>query len=299
MTNRPSLAGIIPPVATPFAPDGDLALDKLQANLSRLNGEPLAGYVLGGSNGEFSSLTVEERLEVVAAAREVTPRDRLLIAGSGLESTRGTIALTERVARLGADVAIVVTPGYFRAKMTAEALEAHFVAVADAAPIPVLLYSVPANTSVDLPAAAVARLARHPNVLGLKDSGGDITKIGQMVHDTPDEFQILAGSAGFLLAALAVGAVGGVMALANIAGRQLYELYARFQAGDLAGARAAQLPLIALNSAVTARFGVAGLKAAMEMLGYHGGAPRAPLLPLASSDRATLQRLVAEAGLGL
>jgi 4-hydroxy-2-oxoglutarate aldolase len=299
MTTRPSLAGIIPPVVTPFAANGDLALDQLQANLTRLNDEPLAGYVLGGSNGEFSSLTIEERVQVVAAAREVTPRDRLLIAGSGLESTRGTIELTERVAQLGADVAIVVTPGYFRAKMTPEALEAHFTAVADAAPIPVLLYSVPANTGVDLPAASVARLARHPNVIGLKDSGGDITKIGQMVHDTPPGFQILAGSAGFLLASLAVGAVGGVMALANIAGRQLHELYARFQAGDLAGARAAQLPLIALNSAVTARFGVAGLKAAMEMLGYHGGVPRAPLLPLPEADRATLRKIMLEAGLQL
>jgi 4-hydroxy-2-oxoglutarate aldolase len=299
MTQAPSLAGIIPPVATPFTAAGDLDLDGLQLNLERLNREPLSGYVLGGSNGEFSSLSIDERLKVVELARAVTPRDRLLIAGSGLESTRGTIELTEKVAKLGADVAIVVTPGYFRAKMSAAALEAHFTQVADAAPIPVLLYSVPANTGVDLPAAAVAKLARHPNIIGLKDSGGDITKIGQMLNDTPAGFQILAGSAGFLLASLSLGAVGGVMALANIAGRQLHELYARFQAGDLAGARAVQLPLIALNTAITARFGVAGLKAAMEMLGYRAGTPRAPLLPLGDEDRATLRQIMAEAGMPL
>jgi 4-hydroxy-2-oxoglutarate aldolase len=277
-----------------------MAYDHLRSNLEKLNGQPLAGYVLGGSNGEFTSLTIEERLEVVKAARQVTPSDRLLIAGSGLESTRGTVDLTKRVADLGADVAIVVTPGYFKARMTAAALEAHYRQVADAAAIPILLYSVPANTGVDLPAAAVARLAAHPNIIGLKDSGGDITKIGQMVYDcgaSRPGFQILAGSAGFLLPALSVGAVGGVLALANIAAGRLHELYKKFQAGDLAGARAIHLPLIEVNTAITARFGVAGLKAAMDMLGYFGGAPRLPLLPLAEEDRVTLRNILVKAEL--
>lgn len=292
-----SLAGIFPPVATPFKDNGDLDLDGLQSNLERLNTQPLAGYVLGGSNGEFTSLSVDERLEVVRLAREVTPKDRLLIAGSGMESTRGTLDLSERVAKAGADVAIVVTPGYFKAKMTAAALETFFRQVADASPIPVLLYSVPANTGVDLPAAAVAALAPHPNIIGLKDSGGDITKIGLMVHQTPADFQILAGSAGFLLAGLAVGAVGGVLALANIAAEPLYALYRSFNDGDIAGARAIQHKLIEVNSAITARFGVAGLKAAMEMLGYRGGVPRLPLLPLAAEDTTTLEKILRSAEL--
>lgn len=292
-----SLAGLFPPVATPFKENGDLDLDALRTNLEQLNREPLAGYVLGGSNGEFTSLTIEERLEVVAAARAVTPRDRLLIGGSGLESTRATMDLTRRMAGLGVDAVMVVTPGYFKNKMTPAALEAHYRAVADAAPVPVILYSVPANTGVDLPAAAVARLATHPNIIGLKDSGGDITKIAQMVHETPDDFQVLAGSAGFLLAALAVGAVGGVMALANIAARPLAALLAKFQAGDLAGARQAQLQLIEVNAAVTARFGVAGLKAAMDLLGYRGGRPRPPLLPLAEEETRVLKGILEKAGL--
>lgn len=297
MHTQISLAGIFPPVATPFKDNGDLDLDGLQSNLEKLNRQPLAGYVLGGSNGEFTSLSVEERLEVVKLARQVTPKDRLLIAGSGMESTRGTLDLTQRVAQQGADVAIVVTPGYFKAKMTTAALVAYFRQVADASPIPVLLYSVPANTGVDMPAAAVAELASHPNIIGLKDSGGDITKIGLMVHQTPPDFQILAGSAGFLLAALTVGAVGGVLALANIAASQLHELYKRFNDGDIAGARTLQLGLIEANLAVTARFGVAGLKAAMEQLGYRGGLPRSPLLPLGADERATLAQIIDQAEL--
>jgi 4-hydroxy-2-oxoglutarate aldolase len=292
-----SLSGLFPPVPTPFKDNGDVAYDHLLANLEKLNQQPLSGYVMGGSNGEFTSLTNEEKVQAVRLAREAAPRERLIIAGSGMESTRATIALTEQMAQAGADVAIVVTPGYFRGRMTAAALEAHYREVAEAAAIPVLLYSVPANTGVDLPAAAVATLATHPNIIGLKDSGGDITKIGQMVNDTPSDFQILAGSAGFLLPALAVGAVGGVVALANIAATPLHALMTKFRQGDLAGARALHLPLIEANTAVTARFGVAGLKAAMDMLGYYGGAPRMPLLPLGDEDRATLRGILQKAKL--
>lgn len=287
-----SLAGIFPPVPTPFKPNGDLDLDALQNNLAKLNREPLAGYVVGGSNGEFSSLTIEERLAVVRAARQATPKERLLIAGSGLESTRGTVELTAQMAELGADAVLVVTPGYFRAKMTPAALETHYAQVANAAPLPVMLYSVPANTGVDLSATSVSKLATHPNIIGLKDSGGDIVKIGQMLAQVPPNFQILAGSAGFLLATLVLGGVGGIMATANIAARQLHTLYASFRAGDLTAARATQLPLIEVNAAVTARFGVAGLKAAMDMLGYSGGLPRLPLLPLTDDERETLRKIL-------
>ncbi|MFN2326061.1 MAG: dihydrodipicolinate synthase family protein, partial [Gemmatimonadales bacterium] len=157
-----------------------------------------------------------------------------------MESTRATIALTKQVAALGVDAVMVVTPGYFKARMNGAALEAHYRAVADASPVPVLLYSVPANTGVDLPQESVATLSEHPNIIGLKDSGGDITKISWMVGATQPGFQILAGSAGFLLPALAVGAVGTVAALANIAARELAALVDHFRAGDLTGARELQ-----------------------------------------------------------
>jgi len=287
-----SLAGIFPPIPTPFKPNGDLDLDALQSNLTKLNAEPLAGYVVGGSNGEFSSLSIEEKLAVVRAARQVIPKDRLLIAGSGLESTRGTIELTAKMAQLGADAVLVVTPGYFRNKMTSAALENHYTQVANTTPLPIILYSVPANTNVDLPASSVIKLAAHPKIIGLKDSGGDIVKIGHMLAEVPADFQIVAGSAGFLLATLVLGGVGGIMATANIAARPLHTLYTKFQAGDVSGARAIQLPLIEVNTAVTARFGVAGLKAAMDMLGYYGGPPRPPLLPLTEDEHETLRKIL-------
>lgn len=292
-----SLAGVFPPVTTPFTANGDLALAELRPMLERMNTLPLSGYVLGGSNGEFVSLSVEERLAVTELARTVTAADRVLIGGSGMESTGATIALTKQVAALGVDAVMVVTPGYFKARMSAAALEAHYRAVADASPVPVLLYSVPANTGVELPQESVAKLSEHPNIIGLKDSGGDITRIGWMVGATRPGFQVLAGSAGFLLPALAVGAVGTVAALANIAARELSALVEQFRAGDLAGARELQWRLIEVNTAVTRRFGVAGLKAAQAMLGWYGGPPRAPLLPLNEAEASELRRILVSSGL--
>jgi 4-hydroxy-2-oxoglutarate aldolase len=292
-----SLAGIFPPIPTPFTADEQVDYDHLQSNLNRWNQAPLAGYVLGGSNGEYVFLTPDERVEAVRAARQVIPANRLLIAGSATESTRETIRLTHRMAEAGADVAIVVTPSYYKSRMNAAALEQHYRQVADASPIPVILYNVPANTGVDLPVQAVIKLAAHPNIIGMKESSGDVTKIGHMVQQTPDDFQMLAGSAGFLLAALTVGAVGGVAALANIAAAPLARLMDCFQQGNLAEARAIQLSLIEVNTAVTSRFGVPGLKAAMDMLGYYGGPVRSPLLPLENEDRAILRQVLVKAGL--
>ena len=292
-----SLAGLFPPIPTPFKENGDVDYVHLQSNLNRWNQEPLNGYVLGGSNGEYVFLTPEERVETVRRVRQLIPPGRLLIAGSAMEATRDTIALTRRMAEAGADVAIVVTPSYYKGRMTAAALEHHYRQVADASPIPVMLYNVPANTGVDMPAQVAINLATHPNIVGLKESGGDVAKIGFMVQETPADFQILAGSAGFLLGALAVGAVGGVAALANIAAAPLVRMVEAFYRGDLAGARKMQLRWIEANTAVTSRFGVPGLKAAMDMLGYYGGPVRSPLLPLSEEDQAALRKVLVKAGL--
>jgi 4-hydroxy-2-oxoglutarate aldolase len=298
MTTALSLAGLFPPVPTPFSPDGALDLGALRALLRGLGDDPLAGYVLGGSNGEFTSLSAAERLEVVSAAREVVPRERLLIAGSGAESTRETIALTREMAARGADAVLVVTPSYFRGKMTAAALEGHFRQVADAAPVPVILYNVPANTGVDLPAAAAIALAAHPNIIGLKDSGGDLQKMALVLRETDRvRFEVLAGSAGFLLPALVLGAVGGIAALANLAARPLDRMMACLRAGALDEARAIQVRLVEANLAVTARFGVAGLKAALALCGRPAGVVRPPLLPLAGEESAALKAILVRAGL--
>jgi 4-hydroxy-2-oxoglutarate aldolase len=293
-----SLAGIFPPIPTPFKANEDIDLDRLQSNLERWNQEPLSGYVVGGSNGEFVFLTLDERVEVVRQARQIAPRDRLVIAGAGMESARETISMTNRMAEAGADVALIVTPNYFKSRMTAPALEHYYRQVADVSPLPVMIYSVPPNTGLDMPAQAAINLAQHPNIIGMKDSGGDVTKIGFMAHETRDaDFQIVAGSAGFLLGALSVGAVGCVPALGNIAGGKLAQLLKAFQDGDMATARAIQRPLIEANTAVTSRFGVPGLKAAMDMLGYYGGPVRSPLMPLASDEQETLRRILIKSGL--
>jgi len=295
--NPLSLDGVFPPIPTPFNTDGDIDLDRLRDNLDRWKEQPLSGYVIGGSNGEFVSLTPDERVEVVQEARVTIPSDSLLIAGSGMESTRATVELTLQMAEVGADAVIVVTPSYYKGLMSAAALENHYRQVADASPVPIILYSVPANTGVDLPLEAVVRLANHPNVVGIKDSGGSVAKIGAMVHETPDGFQVLAGSAGFLLGALAVGAVGTIAALANIAGPELVEMLTQFRSGNLTLAQEIQQRLIEVNTAVTTRFGVPGLKSALDMMGYYGGPVRSPLLPLSDEERGTLRWVLEKAAL--
>lgn len=294
--SRP-LGGLLAATPTPFDGAGALAVDPLRANLARWLLQPLDGFVLLGSNGEALLLSPEERLEVVRQARACVPPGRLLIAGSGVESTAATVDLSRRMAQAGADAVIVVTPHYYRGRMTAAALQAYFQAVADASPVPVILYSVPANTGVDLPVETVARLASHDNIVGIKDSGGDIVKIARLVQETPDDFCVLAGSAGFFLAALSVGAVGGVMALANLAAEHLARLRSDCLAGRMEPARRTQAQLIPANAAVTSGFGVAGLKAALDLQGFYGGPVRPPLLPLSSDERAALQRTLVACGL--
>ena len=292
-----SLAGMFPPLPTPFRPDGALDLDTLRGLLRTLNDEPLAGYLVGGSNGEFTSLSGDERLEVVAAAREVIPKDRLLIAGSGAESTRETIALTAQMARRGADTALVVTPSYFKSKMTPAALKTHFRQVADASPIPVILYNVPSNTGVDLAAAPILKLAQHPNIIGLKDSSGDLQKMALVIRETGPSFQVMAGSTGYMLPALVIGAVGCIGALGNIAARPLDRLIQCAHSGAIEEARTIQLRLVEANLAVTARYGVAGLKAALELCGRPAGVVRGPLLPLDAEEKAALRAILMKAEL--
>ena len=295
--NNVSLAGIFPAVPTPFNAAGEVDCDCLRSNLERLNAEPLSGYLLQGSNGEFVLLDADERVDVVRAARAAIPTERLLIAGSGMESTLATIALTNRMAEAGADVALVVTPHYFKGAMTAAALEKHYRQVADAVTLPIMLYNVPVFTGIDLPVETVVNLATHANIIGIKDSSGNVGKLGLMVRETPDDFQVLTGSGSTFLPSLAVGAVGGMMALANIAAGPLAELLRFFRQGDVERAAEIQRRLIAPNKAVTAKFGVAGVKAALDMVGGCGGPVRSPLLPLQDSERNELRAILEAGGL--
>ncbi|MEJ2733293.1 MAG: dihydrodipicolinate synthase family protein [Anaerolineae bacterium] len=292
-----SFRGVFPPIPTPFDAEGDVHFQALVENLERWNQYSLAGYVVLGSNGEGVLLDAEEKVRVLETARQVIPSDKLLIAGTGCESTRQTLALTCKAAEVGADAALVVTPHYYSPKMSVDSLVQHYRAVADASPIPILIYNVPKFTNVNVDAAAVARMAQHPNIVGIKDTSGSVTQLADTVRLAGPEFQVLAGSASFFFPGLAVGAAGGILALANIAPEQALELHRLFTAGAWDEAAELQRRMIPVNAAVTARFGIAGLKAALDMLGYYGGPVRLPLLNLTEGERQTLRRILLEGGI--
>ncbi|KAJ7333623.1 4-hydroxy-2-oxoglutarate aldolase, mitochondrial [Desmophyllum pertusum] len=275
------LSGIFPPIVTPFEENEEVSYDKLTENFSKWNDIPFRGYVVQGSNGEYAFMRAEEKIDLVRKVRELAPKDKLVLAGSGCEATRDTIEMTNRMAEGGADAALVVTPCYYKNGMTSEALEKHYTKVADSSPIPVILYSVPANTGIDLPAECIIKLSSHPNIIALKDSGGDITKIGYVIHKTTgNNFQVLAGSASFLFASYCLGAVGGVCALANVLGREVCKLHELHKHGKMEESKLLQHKLILPNTVVTKTFGVPGLKKSMEFFGLYGGPTRSPLQPL-------------------
>jgi 4-hydroxy-2-oxoglutarate aldolase len=273
-----SLRGVIPPLVTPFRADGVVDLDAFEANVESLAVHDLAGFLVLGSNGEAASLDGEEKRALVAAARRRAP-GRFLLVGTGMESTRGTAALTRKAADAGADAVLVLTPSYYKPRMTAEALRLHFEAVADASPVPVYLYSVPAFTGLPWPPGLAPALAAHPRVAGMKESSGDIALMGRLVASVPASFEVTCGNAPVFYPALCVGATGGVLAVANCAPRPTIALHRAFLAGDHARARRIQEALTPLAAAVTANYGVAGLKLAMDLAGLRGGQVRSPLLP--------------------
>ena len=294
-----SLNGVFPPIPTPFDAEGDIATQKLIENIERWNQYDLSGYVVLGSNGEAGFLSEEEKVQIWQAARRAIPSGKLMIAGAGCESTRQTIALTCQAADAGADAALLVTPHYYDGAMKPDNLIHHYQAVADAVPIPVMLYTVPKFTHVDINAATIARLASHPNIVGIKDTSGNMAKLADTVRLTrsvaPD-FQVLAGAAGFLLAGLTLGAVGGILALSNVAPDKCLEIYRMFKAGQMDEAAELQRRMIPVNAAITARFGIAGLKAALDMLGYYGGPVRLPLLDITEGEREILRDVLVEGG---
>lgn len=291
------IRGILPPVATPFDAEGNFSAEHFTNNLARLTEAGLHGFVIFGSNGESVMLSKEEKLRVLETARAAIPADRVLIAGTGAESVRETLDLTKRAAEVGADFALVIMPHFYRTQMNAQTWTHYYLALADASPLPLLIYNVPANTNVDIDAGTVVELARHENIVGIKDSSANVTKMGEIIRYAPPSFSVLVGTGSAIFPALAIGAKGSVPALGNIAPRECVRLFDLFHAGKLHDARNLQLKLIRANAAVTSRWGVAGLKAAMEEIGYYGGMPRAPLLPLGETERNTLREILREAEL--
>jgi 4-hydroxy-2-oxoglutarate aldolase len=278
---------------TPFLPDGVLDLRSFEANLEAYAAFDLGGALVLGSNGETPYLDEAERLSLVRTARRASPRT--LLAGAGHESTRQTIDFVRKVADEGVDAALVLTPHYYRGQMTPEALRRHYEAVAEASPIPVLLYSVPVFTGLPIPPAVALAVAGHPRIAGMKDSGGDVAALSRVAAEAPPSFALACGSAPVFYAALCVGAVAGVLAVACCAPRPTVALHRAFVEGDHARARRLQEALTPLAVAVTGTHGVAGLKLAMDLAGFRGGAVRAPLLPAPPSARAEIASLLARA----
>ena len=297
MENDISLKGCFPPIPTPFDARGRVDRDHLASNLEKWLKTPLSGFAVLGSNGEAVLMKDTEKIEIWKTAGEVIGSDRLFLAGTGCESSAETLELTEKAAGLGANAAMIVTPHYYKPRMDRRALVTHYTMIADRSPIPIILYNVPAFTGIDLSAEIIIELAGHPGIVGLKESSGNVGKIGQIVDRVGNTFQVLAGSGNFLLPALTVGAVGGVMALASVAPHLVDEIVLSFEKGDLRKAKEIQLRLIPANAAVTSQYGIAGLKTALDLIGMYGGPVRPPLLPLEAPQINDLTKILEEADL--
>jgi 4-hydroxy-2-oxoglutarate aldolase len=292
-----SFEGVFVPVPTPFRGD-DIAAERLQANLQKWNATALAGYVVLGSTGEFPMLSEAERDRVLAAAREAIPRDKAFIAGTGTNSTLHTIRQTKRASEIGADAAIVITPHYFtRGFSQAQAQVRHYLAVADASPIPIMIYNFPLNTGINLEVDTVAKIAQHPNVCGIKDSSGNIPQAAQIIDQTPKSFHVLVGAASALLPSLAIGSSGGIVALGLISAREFCDVYALAKSGRWDEAREIAARMMAADRGIAGRYGIGGLKAALDLQGFYGGPCRQPLETPDGDAIADIQEVLATAGL--
>ena len=289
-----AVKGIFPALVTPFDSDGSVSLNAVRENIRRYNGTAIAGYVVLGSTGEAVMLSRAEADSVLAAAKEAAASTKVLIAGTGAESTAETVARTRRAAELGYAAALVKTPYYYKPVYKAETYIRHFRAVADASPIPVLLYSVPQFTGITLETPEILALAAHPNIFGIKDSSGNIQRVAEIVAGAPPDFQVLTGGAAVIYPALTVGARGAILALAAALPEKCAEVFLLFQSGRHEQAKALQLELAVASKRIVSEQGIAGVKYAMDLRGYCGGLPRLPLLPLTEENKQSVAKVVSQ-----
>ena len=286
-------SGVFAALTTPFAADDSVAIAQLKQNIQRYNATGLAGYAVQGSTGESVLLSRAEWDSVLVAAKEAASPQKKLLAGTGVESTAETISRTKRAAELGYHAALVKTPYYYKPVYKPEVFIAHYRRVADASPIPVLLYSVPQFTGISLEAPEVAVLGEHPNIVGIKESSGHVQRVGEMIAAAPASFQVLTGGAGVLLPSLTVGAKGAILALASALPEKCAELYELTRRGQLETARELQKNLLRASKLIVSELGIAGVKFVMDQRGYYGGLPRLPLLPIADAAKRRVLDLIA------
>jgi 4-hydroxy-2-oxoglutarate aldolase len=288
------ISGIFPALVTPFDADGSVSLPALKENIRLYNQIDLAGYVVLGSTGESVMLTGEESDAALACVKDVAATDRLLIAGTGAESTAETIVRTERAAVLGYKVALVKTPYYYKPAYRPETYIRHYRAVADASPIPILLYSVPQFTGITLEAPEILSLAQHPNIAGIKDSSGSVQRIAEIASGAPVGFQVLTGGAAVVYPAMTVGARGAILALADALPEKCVDLFQLTQQGRHEQAKELQHRLVIASKRIVSEGGIAGVKYAMDLRGFRGGVPRLPLLPLGEEKKLQIAEVIAK-----
>lgn len=286
------IKGIFPALVTPFDSSGAVSLADLKHNIALYNQTGVTGYVALGSTGESVMLSHEESESILATVLESAGAGKLLIAGTGAESTAETIARTKRAAALGYKLALVKTPYYYKPVYRAETYLHHYRAVADASPIPILLYSVPQFTGVALETPEILALAEHPNIAGIKDSSGVIQRLAEVLAAAPPRFQVLTGGAAVIFSALALGAKGAILALGGALPEKCCELFDLFHAGQHDRARELQLKLAQASKRIVSECGIAGVKYVLDLRGYRGGVPRLPLLPLSEEKKRQIADIV-------
>jgi 4-hydroxy-2-oxoglutarate aldolase len=288
-----TFSGVFAALTTPYAHDGAVSLSDLKHNIHRYNQTDLSGYVALGSTGESVLLTPAEMDAILAAVKEAAAKEKKLLAGTGAESTAETIERTKRAAEVGYHAALVKPPHYYKPAYKPEVLIAHFRRVADESPIPVMLYSIPQFTGVTLSAAEAAALAEHPNIIGIKDSSGNVQGVAEIVAGTPPKFQVLVGSAASVYPSLAIGARGAILALACALPEKCVALFELFRQGHHDKARELQAILVRASKLIVSELSIAGVKYAMDQLGYRGGIPRLPLQPLHHEQKKRLTDFLA------
>jgi 4-hydroxy-2-oxoglutarate aldolase len=288
-----NLHGIFAPLTTPFEGNGGLALTRLRENVARYNQTGLAGYVSNGSTSESVLLKWEEVYRVWETVKDAAAAEKTLIAGTGAESTAETIEHTHRAAKIGYAAALVRTPSFYKPAMNEHTLAEHYLRVADASAIPVMVYSVPIFTHITVEGPLIARVAHHPNIIGIKDSSGNLEGAAAIIAAAPKHFQTLVGSASTLYESLEIGAVGAILALADAFPELCSEIYESSRAGDQAKAQSLAQKLLVPSKILGAQYGIAGLKYALDRLGYYGGPPRLPLLPVSDEARLEIDAMLA------
>jgi 4-hydroxy-tetrahydrodipicolinate synthase len=290
-----NLDGILLPITTPFTAAEGFDAAGLATNIDRWNDTGITGYIVLGSTGERVNLDEREYVQVIETARRAVPRGVTFIAGAGQQSTRGTIHEIERAADAGAEAVLVITPHYYRSAITQDALVSHYTSVADAAPVPVILYSMPDLTGIKIQSETAATLSKHKNIIGIKDSSADITQLARIVEMVPSDFAVLIGNGTVLCETLQAGARGGILAVGCVAPQLCLEIFRAVRAGKSDRATALQEKLTPLALAVTKTYGIGGLKAAMDFAGYVGGQVRTPLKLPSETALAEIRKLLDEA----